>query len=260
MEEPSQARPWRTPEELVEIGFSRARVVMMNEAHSGDERCVRTREIGRRILSAVHGRGVQHLAMEALIVPFVEEENRTRQSPEVPADYGYLAQPDMKALMQAALDLGWTLVPYEADFSLQPPGLSHRAENNWREEMQARNLAAALNALPVDAKLLVWCGWAQHNKVPVLPGPGGSDADEPWLLMGYHFKELSSIDPFVIDQTLTVHLPGLAQYRQDWLEKITPQLTSLGGTAGFLREEAPLCLKLEDGVDAWIASLDNEME
>src|SRR6266852_3156426 len=110
MEDRAQARPWRTPEELVEIGFSRARVVMMNEAHSGDERCVRTREIGRRILSAVHGRGVQHLAMEARIVPFVEEENRTRQSPEVPADYGYLAQPDMKALMQAALDLGWTLV------------------------------------------------------------------------------------------------------------------------------------------------------
>jgi hypothetical protein len=35
MEEPSKARPWHTPEELVEIGFSRARVVMVNEAHSG---------------------------------------------------------------------------------------------------------------------------------------------------------------------------------------------------------------------------------
>jgi hypothetical protein len=35
MEKRSQARPWRTPEELVEIGFSRARVVMMNEVHSG---------------------------------------------------------------------------------------------------------------------------------------------------------------------------------------------------------------------------------
>ncbi len=35
MEDRAQARPWRTPEELVEIGFSRARVVMMNEAHSG---------------------------------------------------------------------------------------------------------------------------------------------------------------------------------------------------------------------------------
>ncbi len=35
MEKRSQARPWRTPEELVEIGFSLARVLMMNEAHSG---------------------------------------------------------------------------------------------------------------------------------------------------------------------------------------------------------------------------------
>ncbi len=33
--ERSQARPWHTPEELVEIGFSRARLVMMNEVHSG---------------------------------------------------------------------------------------------------------------------------------------------------------------------------------------------------------------------------------
>ena len=52
----------------------------------------------------------------------------------------------------------------------------------------------------------------------------------------------------------------MPQYRQGWLEEITPQLTSLGGPAGFLREEAPLCLRLEDAVDAWIASLDNEIE
>src|SRR5260370_23364736 len=209
MEERSQARPWRTPEELVEIGFSRARVVMMNEAHRVDERCVSAREIGRRILPAAHVCGTQHLAMEALIVPFVEEANRTRQLPQVPAAYGYLAQPDLKALMQAALYLGWTLVPYEADFSLQPPSPSPRAENNWPQETQALNLVAALNALPVEAKLLVWCGWAHHNKVPVPPGPGDSDADEPWLLMGYHFKQLSGIDSFLIDQTLTVRPPGM---------------------------------------------------
>jgi hypothetical protein len=77
---------------------------------------------------------------------------------------------------------------------------------------------------------------------------------------GVSLQELSGIDPFVIDQTLTVHLPGLPQYRQDWLAEITPQLTAFGGTAGFLREEAPLCLKLEGGVDAWIASPYNEIE
>jgi hypothetical protein len=188
VEDRAQARPWRRPEELVEVGFSRARVVMMNEAHSGDERCVRTREIGRRILPTVHGCGARHLAMEALNLPFAEEANRARQLPEMPALLGYLHQPEMRTLMQAALDLGWTLVPYEADFSLRPSGLSPRAEHNWREETQARNLVATMKALPVDANLLVWCGWAHHNKVPVLPRPGDSDADEPWLLMGYHFR------------------------------------------------------------------------
>src|SRR5260370_13027366 len=166
MEERSQARPWRTPEELVEIGFSRARVVMMNEAHRVDERCVSAREIGRRILPAAHVCGTQHLAMEALIVPFVEEANRTRQLPQVPAAYGYLAQPDLKALMQAALYLGWTLVPYEADFSLQPPGLSPPAENTWREDPQPRNLLAALNAPPVEANFLLPRGSAPHHNTP----------------------------------------------------------------------------------------------
>jgi hypothetical protein len=58
---------WRTPEELVEIGFERSRVVMMNEAHNGLERCIRTRDIGRRILPTALRLGVRHLAMEALV-------------------------------------------------------------------------------------------------------------------------------------------------------------------------------------------------
>ena len=44
----------RTPEELLAIGVSRSRVVMMNEAHHMMKRCVRTREIGLRVLPAAH--------------------------------------------------------------------------------------------------------------------------------------------------------------------------------------------------------------
>ena len=40
---------WRTPETLVEIGFSRSRVVMINEFHNGLLRCPWMREVGRRI-------------------------------------------------------------------------------------------------------------------------------------------------------------------------------------------------------------------
>jgi hypothetical protein len=48
---------WRTPEELIDIGFSRSRVVMMNKAHNGSLRCVRTREIGRPILPTAQEQG-----------------------------------------------------------------------------------------------------------------------------------------------------------------------------------------------------------
>ena len=62
----SQPRSWRSVEELIEIGFQCSRVVMMNEAHAGDLRCIRTRVIGQRILPAAYKMGARYLAMEAL--------------------------------------------------------------------------------------------------------------------------------------------------------------------------------------------------
>ena len=80
----------RSVEDLVEVGFSRSRVVMMNEAHSGLRRCVRTRQVGLRILFRAHAAGVRHLAMEALHRGFAEQANRTRR---VPAwSHGYHGQ------------------------------------------------------------------------------------------------------------------------------------------------------------------------
>ncbi len=265
MQDRSEARPWRPVEELVEIGFSRSRVMMMNEVHRGLLRCVRTRIIGRSILPTAHRLGVRHLAMEALYPEFAEEANRTRQLPEPETEHpeqelGHLAQPEMRAFVQEALDLGWTLVPYEADFSQEPPNLSERGKNNWREEMQARNLISALNELSGDAKLLVWCGNNHHTKTLVRWQSG--QAEEDWALMGYHFRALSGIDPFVIDQGRTVVFPGMKRRpaMQQWLDEVTPQLKAFGGTAGFLAEEAPPCFAGIEGDDAYIISLENEME
>ena len=104
---------WRSPEEIVEIGFQRSQVVMMNEAHSELKRCIRTRQIGKRVLPVAHQAGVRHLAMEVLFPWFAEQCNVARRIPQ--GDFGYLSQPEMKDVLQAALDLGWTLLPYEAD-------------------------------------------------------------------------------------------------------------------------------------------------
>lgn len=253
-----QARPWRSVEELVEIGFQRSRVVMMNEAHAGEMRCIRTRVIGQRILPAAHKLGVRNIAMEALDVSISGEANSVRHLSELAG--GYLAQPEMRSFIQTALDLGWTLVPYEADFSLEPPGLPRWSQINWREEMQARNLIAYLHSMPADTKLLVWCGNSHHTKMIIPKQPDNSE-DGEWVSMGYQFKALSGLDPFVIDQIRTVHFPALiGRKMEEWLNKVAPQLTGFGGTAGFLAENAPACFYVSSAEDAYVVSLDNEME
>jgi hypothetical protein len=76
----------------------------------------------------------------------------------------------MRELIQAALELGWTLWRYEADFDQAPSalveqGLMSQAFANWREVEQARNLAAVLAGLAASDRLLVWCGNGHASKV-----------------------------------------------------------------------------------------------
>jgi hypothetical protein len=235
------AAAWRTPQELVQEGFRRSRVVMLNEAHDGLERWVRTRRVGRRILPSAHAMGVRHLAMEALQPGDAETANASRRPPDA-AD-GYLAQPDMGELIQAALELGWTLWRYEADFDHAPAavveqGLMSQAFTNWREAEQARNLAAVLAGHAADDPLLVWCGNGHASRV----------AADGWTSMGYQFATLVPEGAFVIDQTVTVAFAGLEQQHAALASKLTPILDRYGGTAGLLREDAgPLACRWAGG-------------
>jgi hypothetical protein len=103
---------WCSVEELVRWGFAHAPVVMANEAHNGLARCIRTRDVGIRMIRAADEAGVRRLAMEALPWPAKDLPGPIRAIP--PADDGYLAQPDMRRLVTAALELGWSLWAYEA--------------------------------------------------------------------------------------------------------------------------------------------------
>lgn len=211
----------RTPEELLAIGFSRSRVVMMNEAHSGMRRCVRTREVGRRLLPLAHELGIRHLAMEALYGP-------------------YLAQPDMAALVDSAEDLGLRLIPYE---------VTRLMSSNEREEGQARNLANALAQLPPRTPLLVWCGIGHLWKEP---------PREEWIPMACRFWEMTDIEPFSIDQTVTVEFdPATTGAWHELGRSKTRDLEELGGTAGFLIADSPLP---QPGVDAVLLSTQNALE
>jgi hypothetical protein len=177
------AAAWRTPQELVEEGFRRSRVVMLNEAHDGLTRCVRTRQLGRQLLPSAHAMGARHLAMEALQPGDAEAANTTRR-PAHGTD-GYLAQPEMRELIQAALALGWTLWCYEADIDQAPAALIEQsfgslAFTNWREVEQARNLAAVLAGLAPSDRLLVWCGNSHASKAASPEWTRWATTSPPW--------------------------------------------------------------------------------
>jgi hypothetical protein len=213
---------------------------MVNEAHDGLKRCVRTREVGLRLLAVAHAAGVRRLAMEALPQGVDARPNWTRALAH--REGGYVAQPEMRRLIERAEKLGWTLLPYETR--------RHPVEMNDREEDQARNLVDALATLPPDAPLLVWCGWGHLYKRRLF--------ESPFRPMAHQFWEISGVEPFCIDQTVTVesgrrptgpwHKLGQAQ---SW------RLASLGGTAGFLTEESPIAWPY---VDAVLLSTQNALE
>lgn len=276
--QPEQKLVWRSPEEIVEIAFQRSSVVMMNEAHSGMKRCIRTREIGQRILPVAHQAGVRHLAMEALNARFAEQSNHSRIVPDYKA--GYLSQPEMRSFMEIALELGWTLVPYEAKSLLwlaakygflvsdpdDPQEIAnhvpfHQADllslefTNWREEQQALNIIKALAALPANTPFLVWSGNNHHAK----------EGGDGWLPMGYQFRQHSGIDPFVIDQGITVKFnPSDNFFETELIEPFAEELAKFSGTAGLLMEDIPsafdrFALRTRSE-DALLISIQNELE
>ena len=150
---------WRSVEELIGWGFARAPVVMANEAHNGPKRCIRTREVGLRMIRAAHEAGVRQLAMEALPWP---DDGSPGPIWSVPPGWGgYLAQPDMRRLITVALELGWSLWAYEAVMEVtartDPAELLTVEFSNWRDREQARNLCRVLATAPAEP-LLVWTG------------------------------------------------------------------------------------------------------
>ena len=81
--------------------------------------------------------------------------------------------------------------------------------------------------------------------------------------MGCHFPGLSGIDPFVVDQTVSVDFGyGYGYGSRDWarelLGSLSETLAAHGGTAGILCDQAPESLA-HWPADAVIVSTDNAL-
>lgn len=229
---------WLTPEELIREAFRRSRVVMMNEASSGLTRCIRTRRIGARIMPLASASGARLLAMETM---------GPLGGP--PPATGVVEQPDMQELLEAARLQGLRVTGYDVDPMQAPLKLRTKvktpAYTNWRDGKQAATLAELLAGLPPGDRMLVWCRNLHHARLRLM-------AYRP---MGWRFQERAGIQPFTIDQTVTVDFGGRS--RPSILRWARPALELRGGTAGFVwREGMP---RLTPGFDAWLLSLDNEV-
>jgi hypothetical protein len=240
--------PWVTVEELAGVAFGTAPVVMANEAHDGMRRCVRTRQVGARLVRAAHALGVRDLAMEALPASAPREPVAWTEQPAL--EGGYLAQPDMRELTGTALSLGWRLWSYEAwtdpRLFATPEQLLTMEHTNWREREQALNLAEITARVPT---LLVWCGNGHATRHTV----------DDWVPMGYHFVRETGGRPYVLDQTGTVNWNDEEQYLPDGaLEALERELAPYGGTAAVLHDDAPEPLRERDA-DAFVLSVDNAM-
>jgi len=226
---------------------------MANEARNGLARCIRTRDVGARMIRAAHQAGVRRLAMEALPWPAPDTPGPIVAIPPIPDRGGYLAQPDMRRLITAALELGWSLWAYEAVFDItaqtDPAQTLSMEFTNWREREHAGNLCRVRAAAPAEP-LLVWCG----------NGHACKQEDSDWVPMGWQFRALSGTDPFVIDQTVSVTFEGQPQpWVQALLASLGGTLAAHGGTAGILRDQAPAPLNSWPGVDAVIVSTENSL-
>lgn len=231
---------WLSPEELVREAFRRSRVVMLNEAQAGMQRCVRNRRVGTRVLPVAWAGGARVLAMELLGPPGGQPT-----APEV------LEQPDMTELLAKARALGFRLTGYDADGQQIPLKLRTLGKSptfsNWRDDQQARNLTKLLAELPEDQRMLVWATNLHHAKIRFMQ----------YQPTGWRFRTLSGVDPFIIDQTVTVTIQETRRM-SPILQWAQSELRRRGGEAGYVwREGLP---RLSPGCDAWILSLDNKME
>jgi len=160
-------------------------VIMINEEH----RTPVHRALTLRLLPILYAKGFRYLAAETLFES--DPELNKRGYPTQETGY-YSADPVFGDLIRTALKIGYKLVPYEHVRAVRckPSPDNPMSCDDERERGQAKNLIARILQADPQAKILVHAG-RDHN---------AEKSTEYLSMMGWHFKQLSKIDPFTIDQ------------------------------------------------------------
>ncbi|KRA79724.1 hypothetical protein [Altererythrobacter sp. Root672] len=183
----SQVRPEPAIEAIVRAAEGR-RVVMINEAHHAP----RHRAFTYRLMLALREAGFTHFAAETFCSgshcgPLLEDG-----APMGAGRTGfYTMEPVFGDLARQAGAAGYTLVGYEIRPEQQPPpGTAREKYIDLREQAQAENIKALLDADP-NARVLVHVGFGHLAETVT---------GAPLHLFGGRLKELTGEDPLTIDQ------------------------------------------------------------
>ncbi len=160
-------------------------VIMINEEH----RTPLHRAFTLQLLPALYTKGFRYFAAETLNKSDAEELNKRGYPTQKTGTYS--AEPVYGDLIRTALKLGFKVIPYDVDdFNCTPKPDNPLSCQDERERVQARNLYDRILREDPQAKILVHAG-RDHN---------AETQEEGFSMMAWHFRDISRIDPFTIDQ------------------------------------------------------------
>lgn len=166
------------------------RVLMINEVHHQPQ----TRVLTTRLLRRLYDKGFRYLALETLNPPADVAQAQKLKYPTAQTGT-YTNEPVFGDMVRQALEIGYTLVPYEFDGD-ERRNEDRMTRRNRREIEEARNLKERIFDKDPNAKVLVHAGYSHVSEKPqTLDGD-----NDTWVFMAIRFKEMTGIDPFTVDQ------------------------------------------------------------
>jgi hypothetical protein len=160
-------------------------VVMINEEHVAPQHRAFTRDL----LPLMWKAGFRYFAAET----FNEDVSQMTSASYPNQKTGFYSDdPVFGDMIRTALKLGFKLVPYEFRSAVgckNPEGKPNFCQNE-RERGQAQNLYDRTLKIDPKAKVFVHVGRGHNQKIKM----------DDWAMMGWHFRDISGVDPLTIDQ------------------------------------------------------------
>ncbi len=154
-------------------------IIILNEGHHVPQNRAST----AYFLETFYKNGFRYIAMET--IKSADTELNRRKFADIEKTGYFLAEPCYADLVRRALEIGFTIIPYECEKIFKT-----MAE---RDECQAENIINRLLKNNSKAKLLMHVGYSHGIKLDPLP-------DMKIAFMGYFLKNKTGIEPFVIGQ------------------------------------------------------------